>query len=211
MDVASGSPTGTRARGRPEESFGPPSAGFGWFGIVVVAAFVGLVLSDGRSVGHLAFVAGFLLFAAVIVSVNIRPSLRLYAEHLLVRNALTDVWVPWASVERVEVRQVMEIDVGDDVIRALAFGRTLRQQRSHAARNQNRPVLAEGDGRALQGVDYTDFVAAKLMNVAQSRGGGGSRPGGPEQHPVVRTWRRAEMGLFGVLAALTAVLTLLAL
>ncbi len=206
MDAAPESPTGIKARGRPEEKFGPPSAGFGWFGVVVVAAFVGLVLSDGHSVGHLAFVAGFLLFAAVIVSVNIRPSLRLYAEHLLVRNALTDVWVPWASIDRVEVRQVMEIDIGADVIRALAFGRTLRQQRSHAARNQNRPVMDGGDGRALQGVDYTDFVAAKLMNVAQSRARGSSRPGGP----VVRTWRWAEVALLGVLGALTAVLALLA-
>ncbi|MDQ3629056.1 MAG: hypothetical protein M3419_09660 [Actinomycetota bacterium] len=211
MDAAPKSPEGASTRGRPEETFSSPSAGFGLFGVVVVAVFVALVLSDGHSVGHLAFVAGFLLFAAVVVAVNIRPSLRLYAEHLLVRNALTDVWVAWASIEMVEVRQVMEIDVGDRVVRALSFGRTLRQQRSHAARNKDRTVIAVDDGRALQGVDYTDFVASKLMNVAESRGGGaGSRKRGRE-HPVVRTWRWAEVAVLVALVAVTAVLTVLAL
>jgi len=210
MGPASESPSGTSTRGRPEEKFSSPSAGFGWFGVVVAAAIVGLVLSDGRSVGHLAFVAGFLLFAAVIVSVNVRPSLHLYAEHLLVRNALTDVRVPWASIEMIEVRQVMEIDVGDHVVRALAFGRTLRQQRSHAISRRGTSVSTAGSGRALQGVDYTDFVASKLVAVAQSRGGGvgGGQTG--SDHPVVRTWRWAEVSVLGGLGILTAALVVLA-
>lgn len=210
MDPAPESPTHAGALGRPEEKFSSPGAGFGWFGLVVVAAFVGLVLSDGRGAGHLAFGTGFLLFAAVIVSVNIRPSLRLYAEHLVVRNALTDVWVPWASIERVEVRQVMEIDVGDRVVRALGFGRTLRQQRSHTLKNRDRPAIGGGDGRALEGVDYTDFVASRLMNVAQSRGGGIGNVQRRPADPVVRTWRWLEVAVLGTLAALTTVLAVLA-
>lgn len=210
MDTPGESRAEAGSRSRPEETFASPGAGFGWFGVVVVVAFVSLVLSDGRSVGHLAFVAGFALFAAVVVSVNIRPRLHLYPEHLLVRNALTDVWVPWASIELVEVRQVMEIDVGDDVVRALAFGRTIRQQRRHAMNAKGPTVRAAEQGSDLQGVDYTDFVASRLTDLAQSRGGGIGRGRRPAQ-PVVRTWRWVEVAVLGLLTALTAVLALLAL
>jgi len=206
MDAAP-SPAGTSTRVRPEETFSSPSAGFGWFGVVVVVAFVGLVLSDGRSAGHLAFVSGFLLFGAVVVSVNIRPSLRLYAGHLVVRNALSDFRVPWVSIEMVEVRQVMEIDVGDRVVRALAFGRTLRQQRSHAGRAREGTGSTAELGRALQGVDYTDFVASRLLAVAQSRGGGAGRSSADH---VVRTWRWPDVATLCVLVVLTVALSLLA-
>jgi uncharacterized SAM-binding protein YcdF (DUF218 family) len=173
----------------------------GWFGLVVVVALLVVTFLDGSSTAHWAFACGLLLFGSVVVAVYVRPGVHLRDDHLLVRNALADEAVPWGAIETIGVRHVLEIDAGDRVVRALAFGRTARQQRRHA-----KATVKAGDG-PVGAVDYTDFVVGRIRNAAESHGG--LRVGAASGEPVTTTWRWAEAGLMAALAVATLVLALL--
>jgi uncharacterized SAM-binding protein YcdF (DUF218 family) len=174
----------------------------GWFGLVVVVAVLVVTFLDGSSTGHLAVACGVLLFASIVVAVYIRPGVQLRDDHLLVRNALADQAVPWGAIEAVGVRHVLEVDAGDRVVRALAFGRTARQQRRHA-----KATVKSADAGSPDGVDYTDFVVGRIRNAAESHGA--LRVGAGTGEPVTTTWRWAEAGVMAALAVATVVLALL--
>jgi hypothetical protein len=169
----------------------------GWFGLVVVAALMGITLADGTTAGHLAFASGAALFGVVVVVVYLRPAVVLGPEHLLVRNALSDVTVPWHTIDSVHVRHVMEVDTTARTVRALAFGRTTRQQRRRA-------VAPTGTGSTVPGeVDYTDFVVDRIRAAAEPHRGGADTQ-------VRTSWRWPEVTALAALTVLTVVLALLA-
>ena len=174
-----------------------PQRPTGWFGLAIVAVLLALTFYDGTGNGHLAFASGVVLFGAVIVAVYLRPALLLREDHLLVRNALSSVTIPWAAIESVRVRHVMEVDVGERVVRALAFGRTARQQRRHA--------VASGKPRdPVREVDFTEYVVDRVRTAAAE-----GRLG-TEGAEVTSTWRWPEIAVLVGLAVLTVVLVVLA-
>ena len=179
------------------QTFTSPQRPTGWFGLAIVAVLLALTFYDGNSYGHLAFASGVLLFGAVIVAVYLRPAVLLREEHLLVRNALSDVTIPWGAIESVRVRHVLELDVGERVVRALAFGRTPRQQRRHATAS----VTPRDPGR--DEVDYTEWVVDRIRAVAADH----VRTGETE---VTSRWRWPEIAVLVGLAVLTVGLTALA-
>jgi hypothetical protein len=179
------------------QTFSSPHRPMGWFGLALAAALLVLTFVEGTGLGNWALASAVVLFGAVIAVVYIRPGLVLHEDHLLVRNALSDVVIPWPAIETIGVRHVMEVDVGDRVVRALAFGRTLRQQRRHAA-----ATAKVGE------MDYTEFVVDRVRTVARERGG--LRTGAPDGAAPVGSWRWLEIGVLLALAVLTLVLLVLA-
>jgi hypothetical protein len=179
------------------QTFHSPQRPTGWFGLAIVAVLLALTFYDGTGYGHLAFASGVLLFGAVIVAVYLRPAVLLREEHLVVRNALSSVTIPWRAIESVRVRQVMEVDAGERVVRALAFGRTPRQQRRHAV------ASAKPRDPVRDDVDYTEYVVDRVRAAAEDRGG-------TDRGEVTGTWRWPEIGVLVLLALLTVVLAVLA-
>jgi hypothetical protein len=168
----------------------------GWFGLALMAALLALTLYDGTNLAHLAFASGVALFSAVIAVVYVRPGLTLHADHLLVRNALSDVSIPWRLIESITVRHVMEIDVGEKVVPALAFGRSVRQQRQYAATPSK-----------LGEMDYTDHVVDKVRDAVRQH----ARVTAPDDdRDAVACWRWPDIAVLAVLTLLTASLIVLA-
>jgi len=180
------------------QTFTSPQRPTGWFGLAIVAVLLALTFYDGTGAGHLAFASGVVLFGAVIVAVYLRPAVLLREEHLLVRNALSSVTIPWGAIESVRVRHVLEVDVGERVVRALAFGRTARQQRRHAVASAKPSEPVRGE------VDYTEYVVDRVRTAAAE---GRHRQDGAG---VTSTWRWPEIAVLAGLAVLTAVLVVLA-
>lgn len=170
----------------------------GWFGLALMAALLAITLYDGTDLDHLAFASGVLLLSGVITVVYVRPCLALYADHLLVRNAISNVAIPWNAIESVSVRHVMEIDMGDKVVPALAFGRSLRQQRQYAATPSK-----------LGEMDYTDHVVDKVRDAVRQHASQRVASAADDAAPV-GSWRWVDIGILVGLAVLTAVLTVLA-
>jgi hypothetical protein len=179
-----------------EDTFTSPQRTTGWVGLATMIVLLVVTLSDGTGLGHLALASAVLLYGAITVAVFLRPAVVVEDDHLLVRNSLTDVVVPWPAIRGVALRYVMELDVGDRVVRAVAFGRTPRQMR-HQARNV--AGVAE--------VDYTSVVMNRLREVAAKKGGLRASAG---TEPVTTTWRWAEVAVVAALGVLTVVLVVLA-
>jgi hypothetical protein len=182
--------------GTEEDTFTSPQRTTGWVGLATMIVLLVVTLADGTGPGHLAFASAVLLYGAITVAIFLRPAVVVQDDHLLVRNSLTDVVVPWQAIRGIALRYVMELDVGDDVVRAVAFGRTPRQ-----LRHQSR------DAAGVAEVDYTTIVINRLREMAAKHGGLRSSAG---SEPVTTTWRWAEVALVAVLSMLTVVMVVLA-
>jgi hypothetical protein len=117
----------------PLEQFPCSSRAIGLISVVALAVAIVVVLTYGPSLARAAVLAGAVLFALGIWLTMVRPAVHLYRDHLLVRNALTDISIPWHLVEAVEVRQVLVIRTEERMVHGLAVGRSARKQ-MHAAR-----------------------------------------------------------------------------
>ena len=179
-----------------EDTFTSPQRTTGWVGLATMIALLVITLADGTGLGHLAFACAVVLYGAITVAIFLRPAVVLEDDHLFVRNSLSDVVVPWTAIRGIALRHVMELDVGDRVVRVVAFGRTPRQVR-HQAR----------DVAGVAEVDYTSIVMNRLREVAAKKGGLRSSVG---SEPVRVTWRWPEVAALAFLTALTVVLVVLA-
>ncbi|MGI8675749.1 MAG: hypothetical protein ACR2JT_02325 [Nocardioidaceae bacterium] len=214
-------PTGTPAtRGGGDgdliEKF-QPSAGR-WFGVVgigVLCVLAVLLVADHRSAGTVATAVGFVLFALTMWVSMVRPTVHAYTDHLLVRNLVSDVVVPWHLIRDAEVRQTLRVYSRDRVVNAVAVGRTVRQQ-VRASRpglgvgtsfGMGRSQAALGPVRTAENqhsVAYQDFVAERIMLLA------GLQKEASRHHPsVVRRWAYVEIAaLIGVAVAFVIVLVI---
>jgi hypothetical protein len=112
----------------PLERFPCSSRVIGLISVVALAVAVVVVLTSGLSVTRAAVLAGAVLLALGVWLTMVRPAVHLYRDHLLVRNALTDISIPWHLVEAVEVRQVLVIRTDERTVHGLAVGRSARKQ-----------------------------------------------------------------------------------
>lgn len=178
---------------RGAQAFSSPYSSTGWLGLATMAAALVITLYDGTGPGHLAAASAILLLAAVIGVLLLRPGLVVHEDHLLVRNSLTDVVVPWTAIREVSVGLVMQIAVGDRIVRAVAFGRTPSELRKPGRRTE---------------VDYTDLVVARLREVAETHGG--LRPDAGTDVVTSTSWRWPDIGVLIGLGVLTTVAATLA-
>lgn len=177
------------------ERFEPSAARWvGVFGIAVIVVLVVLLAADGLTAGLAATVAGLLLFALAMWVAMVRPTLHAYTDHLLVRNLVSDVRVPWHLIKGAEVRQTLRVYTRDRVVYAVAVGRTVRQQ-MRASRSGGAVGQSFGMGRlqptlagAEHHVAYQDFVANRILLLA-----GMQRDASRSLTGVVQRWAYVEI------------------
>jgi hypothetical protein len=129
-------------------------------------------------------VAAMVLVAVVSYVAQIRPAVVLAESHLVLRNMLGTVHVPWAVVGEVMVRQVLTVEVGDQVLDCPAVGRSPRQINRDAALPADHHVTEDSfglfietqirqravDARAQQGIEeFSDEQAALAAGVRTTR------------------------------------------
>ena len=155
-----------------------PTLGRWWgvFGIVFMVLFaVEGIAVDGSGRGVL-FGIGALWFSAVLWVALVRPSLHAYEDHLLLRNMVRDVRVPWHLVDRVVIRQTTRIGTSDRVYQGIAVGRSARKLLKDDARRHG-GVASSSGGRgpwdsmisrpsmrdvSETDVDYSEYVEERL-------------------------------------------------
>ncbi len=135
----------SRGTDGPLERFPCSSRVIGLISVVALAVAIVIVLTYGPSLARAAVLAGAVLLALGIWLTMVRPAVHLYRDHLLVRNALTDISIPWHLVEAVEVRQVLVIRTEERMVHGLAVGRSARKQ-MHAARRGQGAGSVGGSG-----------------------------------------------------------------
>lgn len=126
--------------------------------LVATAVVVGGVIELDRGFPPWGIAAGVLLGVLAWASV-LRPALWVEGGALVMRNMFETVRVPLAAIERVEVRQVLYVRVGDRRLASSVVGRPLRK----IARSSRAP--RSGDP-APRGVDYADVVEDRLRTLA---------------------------------------------
>ena len=129
-------------------------------------------------------IAVMVLLALLSYVAQIRPAVVLGASHLLLRNMLGTVHVPWPAVGEVMVRQVLTVEVGDRVLDCPAVGRSPRQisrdaalPTDHHATEDSFGLFVETqirqravDARAQQGIEaFSDEQAALAADVRKTR------------------------------------------
>jgi hypothetical protein len=130
----------------PLERFPCASRVMGLVSLVALAVAIGVVMTDGLSLGRAAALAGVVLLALAVWLTMVRPAVHLYRDHLMVRNALTDTSVPWHLVESVEVRQVLVIRTEERLVHGLAVGRSARKQMRSARQDRKAGSAGIGGG-----------------------------------------------------------------
>jgi len=162
-------------------------------GICVGIVVLGVVESDEGFPPAAVWAA---LFGTVLFwSATLRPRVRVTGSELRLRNMLTTISVPLASIEQIVVRQVLSVKAGDHRYISSAVGKSWRQ-----ALKQDRPRKPEEDA------PYPVFVEERLHQLAEdARTKQGIALMSEEQlalaRGVRREWAWPEIVLLGFTAA----------
>jgi len=126
------------------------------------------------------------LIALVSYVAQIRPAVVLGETHLVLRNMLGSVHVPWPAVGEVVVQQIVTVEAGDHVYDCPAVGRSPRQIQRDAALPLDHPPTEDSFGL---------FVESQIVHRARdARAQAGIEEGSAEQHAladgvrVTRAW-----------------------
>jgi hypothetical protein len=178
----------------------------GVVGLAAVGVWLGLMLIGGDLGSSLDMMAVLVAVALLCWVALVRPAVHAYEDHLLLRNLLTDIEVPWHLVESVRVSQTLRVEAGDRVWHGVAISRSvrteLRAQRS--ARRQPGGATAASSTSQVYAPDYTDFVVDRIRHLA------GEHEEVSRRRPhVTRRWAVIELGLMAVLSVASLALLLL--
>ncbi|WP_028653279.1 hypothetical protein [Nocardioides halotolerans] len=160
------------------------------------------------------WVPALALFAAVVIYAStVRPRVLVEGRDLVLRNMLSTIRLPLASIEEIAVRQVMAVRAGGKRYVCAGVGRTLRQamkgsavQRARQEVGGLRGELAKTEGRE-PGMNYADFVEIRvqeLVNEDLARRGIKKRSAEADalaEH-VRREWAWPEIGALAVTTVL---------
>jgi hypothetical protein len=110
------------------EDFGPSSGRItGVLGLIICVGIIVLGVVEYDEGFPAAGVWGALFGAVLLWSAMLRPRVRVTAAELRLRNMLTNVSVPLASIEQIVVRQVLSVRAGDSRYISSAVGKSWRQ------------------------------------------------------------------------------------
>jgi hypothetical protein len=135
----------------------PPSSGriTGVLGLGMCVAIVVLGVVELDQGFPLAVVWAALFGGVVFWVATLRPRVRVTGSELRLRNMLTTISVPLASIEQIVVRQVLSVKVGDHRYISPAVGKSRRQ-----AHKSDRSLKPEEDA------PYPVLVEERLQHLA---------------------------------------------
>jgi hypothetical protein len=198
-------------RDTPVQRFKPTSGTFvGVAGLVVTLGLIGFVAMSEPDLRGLQICLGLGIAAVLIWMTLLRPRVTAYEEALLLRNAATDVEVPFAAIDAAVVRHTLNVWVGERRYMCAAIGRT---SRSMLKRGRPGPSAALGLGMSGDkmssdqsagigaGSDYPTYVEQRIEDLARAA----RQVSAADATPVRRSWAVLELGALAVLGVLLAV------
>lgn len=174
MTSSSGAGTSTE----PVERFKPTSGiGVGYAGVLLVLLTIGYVAVYVHTTTGLRVALGAALFGFVIWVTQLRPRATAYPERLVLKNSLRDYVIPLALVGDVNVRQTLNVWVGDHRYVCIGIGSSLRSLVKSGDRGSSTTFLMtsrwrEYAFRAEQAPDnatmtYETFVVTRIEELVQ--------------------------------------------
>ncbi len=169
---------------RPETFRSSGAVVFGGITVVGALALAGVGAIHPQAGAPDWLTAGLVLLAVVVYVAQVRPAVVLGESELELRNMLESVYVPWAAIRDVQVRQFVIVEVGEREYNCAAVGRTRRQ-----VRRDNREAVAN----RLAEASYGRFVETRIRNRAsEARAQRGIAERSPEQDALVDGVRRVR-------------------
>ncbi|MFC6897899.1 PH domain-containing protein [Nonomuraea dietziae] len=174
--------------------------GWIWVAFVLFNAFDLTLRYSGKS----SLVAGAILgvLTALVYLTALRPATVVADDGLRVRNPLRTTFLPWASVDDVQVSHTINISHGDKVLHAWTPQASARERaranrrghpRAQRGRYQTEPVLSKGERaaqEAMAGKTHADWVAEQIAERAENAKRRREQPG-----DVRVVWARRPRGL----------------
>jgi hypothetical protein len=179
-------------------------------GIVVVVFVVGWIFDSDNIplwVPAMALFGGVLLYTSTV-----RPRVMVHGSVLVLRNMLSTVRIPLASIEELAVRQVLAVRAGGKRYLCSGAGRPLRQAMKGSAVQRAREEMGGLSGDIAKaavvgpGMNYADFVELRIQElVNEDRMRRGVKRFSPEAEELSRQIRRDPDWLWIIALVGTAV------
>ncbi len=146
----------------------------------------------GQSLDVLAVPVALALFCWVAL---VRPTVHAYDDHLLLRNLLRDIEVPWHLIDSVRVSQTLRVEADDRVWHGVAISRSARTE-LRAQRSARQPGGAVKSTSQVYAPEYTDFIVDRIRHLASEHAEVSRR-----RPHVLRRWAVVEVALTLLLVA----------
>ncbi|KRF18855.1 hypothetical protein ASG90_02880 [Nocardioides sp. Soil797] len=159
--------------------------GLGWFVLLLGVVSIAVMVVTGMARSGFPVIVGIALMMAVVWAVAVRPMVMTRGDDLVLRHAFSDVSIPLAAVDFVQVRLFTVVAVGDKRFHSPAVGRTRKQVVHHGARSES----TGGDP------SLADLVEEQLNELAVN-----ARRDKLPTEPITRTPARVPIGVVVVLA-----------
>lgn len=146
--------------------------------MLMIALIVIAVVSSGSDPATLAVALGACLIGWATYAALVRPTVHAYEDHLLLRNALTDVRLPWRKITDVDVKQTLCIYTGIDKHLGIAIGKSARYLLRGQKRAQSLTVSKAQDdfgsrptmeGSDVTGMHYADYVVVRIDALSKQQ------------------------------------------
>lgn len=200
------------AAGPVVESFSPLAGRV--LGYVAVGA--GILLALGSLLADPAANQGLILFSVAMCLVAwvvlVRPLVVAHANGVVLRNMVSDTFIPWSCVERAQVLQTLQVVTPKKVYHGLGVSRSTRSMMREARQAQAAPGFF-GAGRSYSaetgaaaqpqaGSSYQAYVESRLHDLAAMEDG---EPEGTAAQPVV-SWAALPLAALALAATCTALI-----
>jgi hypothetical protein len=182
-------------------------------GLVVVGLVVAWLLDTDSLplwVPAVAVLGGVLIYASTV-----RPRVMVEGAELVLRNMLSTVRIPLATIEEIAVQQVLAVRAGERRYVCAGAGRTLRTvmkgSRMQKARTRASSLTGEYFPEIERGIDYGDYIETRvreLMRADRARRGISSvfSPEAEELRTRIRReWAWPEIALLAAAVAFVVV------
>ena len=164
---------------QPVERFKATSGFFaGYTGLVFAVVTVGYVLLSVHTVTGLRVALGMTLFGLVTWVTQLRSRATAYPDHLLLKNSVRDVVIPLTLIDKVSVRQTLNVWVGERRYVCIGIGTSVRsifKNRKHNAapplgmsRMREFSEMAERAAPDQTAMAYEAFVVTRVDELVDA-------------------------------------------
>lgn len=166
-------------RDQPVERFKATSGFFaGYAGLAFAVFTVGYVLLNVHTVTGLRVALGMTLFALVTWVTQLRSRATAYPDHLLLKNSVRDVVIPLTLIDKVTVRQTLNVWVGETRHVCIGIGTPVRSIFKNRKNSQGSPLgmgrmrefseMAERAAPDQTAMAYEAFVVTRIDELVET-------------------------------------------